>query len=59
LPLIAIPLPYYFIYKNNLVAGGMPVTAKSFVERESFLSAQVIQNDIFNDYTADMLSRLF
>ena len=42
------------LYKKYLVVGGMPAVVKSFVETESFLSAQVIQNDIFNEYTADM-----
>jgi len=42
------------LYKKYLVVGGMPAVVKRFVETESFLSAQVIQNDIFNEYTADM-----
>jgi predicted AAA+ superfamily ATPase len=42
------------LYKKYLVVGGMPAVVKSFVETESFLSAQVIQNNIFNEYTADM-----
>ena len=42
------------LYKKYLVIGGMPAVVKSFVETESFLSAQIIQNYIFNEYTADM-----
>jgi predicted AAA+ superfamily ATPase len=42
------------LYKKYLVVGGMPAVVKNFVETDSFLSAQVIQNDIFNEYTAAM-----
>ena len=42
------------LYKKYLVVGGMPAVVKNFVETESFLSSQIIQNDIFNEYTADM-----
>jgi len=42
------------LYKKYLVVGGMPAAVKSFVETESFLSAQIVQNDIFNEYAADM-----
>lgn len=42
------------LYKKYLVVGGMPAAVKSFVETDSFLTAQVIQNNIFNEYTADM-----
>jgi hypothetical protein len=42
------------LYKKYLVVGGMPAAVKSFADTESFLSAQVIQNNIFNEYTADM-----
>jgi predicted AAA+ superfamily ATPase len=42
------------LYKKYLVIGGMPAAVKSFAETESFLSAQAIQNNIFNEYTADM-----
>jgi predicted AAA+ superfamily ATPase len=42
------------LYKKYLVVGGMPAVVKRFVETNSFLSAQVVQNDIFNEYTADM-----
>ena len=42
------------LYKKYLVVGGMPAAVKSFVETESFLNVQTIQNDIFNEYTADM-----
>ena len=42
------------LYKKYLVVGGMPAAVKRFIETDSFLSAQVIQNNIFNEYTADM-----
>ena len=42
------------LYKKYLVVGGMPAVVQRFIETESFLSAQLIQNDIFNEYTADM-----
>jgi len=42
------------LYKKYLVIGGMPAAVDSFVETESFLNAQIIQNNIFNEYTADM-----
>ena len=42
------------LYKKYLVVGGMPAAVKRFVETNSFLSAQVVQNEILNEYTADM-----
>ena len=42
------------LYKKYLVVGGMPAVVNKFIETESFLSAQIIQNDIFNEYTSDM-----
>jgi len=42
------------LYKKYLVVGGMPAVVKRFIETGSFLDAQMIQNDIFNEYTADM-----
>jgi len=42
------------LYKKYLVVGGMPAAVESFVETGSFLEAQIIQNNIFNQYTADM-----
>jgi len=42
------------LYKKYLVVGGMPAAVKSFVETESFLSAQTIQHHILNEYVADM-----
>ena len=42
------------LYKKYLVIGGMPAAVDSFVQTESFLNAQIIQNNIFNEYTADM-----
>jgi predicted AAA+ superfamily ATPase len=42
------------LYKQYLVVGGMPAVVKQFVETQSFLKSQMLQNDIFNEYTADM-----
>ena len=42
------------LYKKYLIVGGMPAVVKRFVETESFINVQVIQNNIFNEYTADM-----
>ena len=42
------------LYKKYLIVGGMPAVVKNFIETNSFLSAALIQNDIFNEYTADM-----
>ncbi|MFT4204380.1 MAG: AAA family ATPase [Chitinophagaceae bacterium] len=41
-------------YKKYLVVGGMPAAVKSFVATDSYLSAQLIHNNIFNEYIADM-----
>ena len=42
------------LYKKYLVVGGMPAAVNSFAETDSFLSAQIVQNNIFNEYAADM-----
>lgn len=42
------------LYKQYLVIGGMPAAVKAFVETNSYLSAQTIQNNILNEYIADM-----
>jgi predicted AAA+ superfamily ATPase len=42
------------LYKKYLVIGGMPAVIKNFVETDSFLNVQTIQNNILNEYTADM-----
>ncbi len=42
------------LYKQYLVIGGMPAAIKSFVETNSYIDVQIIQNNIFNEYIADM-----
>ena len=42
------------LYKKYLVVGGMPAVVKRFIETDSYLSAQIVQNDILNEYTSDM-----
>ena len=42
------------LYQKYFIAGGMPAVVKSFTETGSFLKAQIIQNDILNEYIADM-----
>jgi len=42
------------LYKKYFIVGGMPAAVNSFIKTDSFLKAQVIQNDILNEYIADM-----
>ena len=42
------------LYQKYFIIGGMPAAVKSFIKTESFLKVQVIQNDILNEYIADM-----
>jgi predicted AAA+ superfamily ATPase len=42
------------LYKKYLVVGGMPAAVKIFADTDSFLNAQIVQNNIFNEYAADM-----
>jgi len=42
------------LYQKYVIVGGMPAAVKSFIETDSFLKVQVIQNDILNQYIADM-----
>jgi len=42
------------LYQKYFIIGGMPAAVKSFIKTDSFLKAQIIQNDILNEYIADM-----
>jgi predicted AAA+ superfamily ATPase len=42
------------LYQKYFIIGGMPAAVKSFIKTDSFLRVQVIQNDILNEYIADM-----
>jgi predicted AAA+ superfamily ATPase len=42
------------LYRQYFIVGGMPAAVANFVETESYLKIQVIQNNIFNEYIADM-----
>ena len=42
------------LYQKYFIVGGMPAAVKSFIQTDSFLKVQVIQNDILNEYIADM-----
>ena len=42
------------LYQKYFIVGGMPDVVKSFIKTDSFLKVQVAQNNILNEYTADM-----
>jgi predicted AAA+ superfamily ATPase len=42
------------LYQQYFITGGMPAATSKFIETQSFLDAQVIQNNILNEYIADM-----
>ena len=42
------------LYQKYFIVGGMPAAVKSFIKTDSFLKVQIIQNDILNEYIADM-----
>jgi predicted AAA+ superfamily ATPase len=42
------------LYQKYFIVGGMPAAVKSFIKTDSFLKVQLIQNDILNEYIADM-----
>ena len=42
------------LYQTYFITGGMPAAVKSFIKTNSFLKVQVIQNEILNEYIADM-----
>ncbi|MDR1484968.1 MAG: ATP-binding protein [Planctomycetaceae bacterium] len=41
------------LYRNYFAVGGMPAAVANFVEANSFLKVQIIQNNILNEYIAD------
>jgi predicted AAA+ superfamily ATPase len=42
------------LYRKYFIVGGMPAAVAKFIEADSFLQVQVIQNNILNEYIADM-----
>ncbi len=42
------------LYQKYLIVGGMPAVVANFVETESFIKVQPVQNNILNEYIADM-----
>jgi predicted AAA+ superfamily ATPase len=42
------------LYQKYFIIGGMPAAVKTFIKTDSFLKVQVLQNDILNEYIADM-----
>lgn len=42
------------LYQQYFIIGGMPAAVANFIETNSFLKVQVIQNNILNEYIADM-----
>lgn len=42
------------MYQKYFIVGGMPAAVATFIETESYLKVQPIQNDILNEYIADM-----
>lgn len=42
------------LYQKYFIVGGMPAAVKSFIKTDSFLKVQIIQNNILNEYIADM-----
>ncbi len=43
------------MYKDYLIVGGMPEAVKSFYESNSYIDAGLVQSEIINNYTADMV----
>jgi len=42
------------LYQKYFIIGGMPAAVKTFIKTDSFLKVQIVQNDILNEYIADM-----
>ena len=42
------------MYQQYLIVGGMPASVNTFVETESFVQVQPVQNNIINEYISDM-----
>lgn len=41
-------------YQQYFIVGGMPAAVAAFIDTNSFMRAQLIQNNILNEYIADM-----
>ncbi|MCL2412854.1 MAG: ATP-binding protein [Bacteroidales bacterium] len=42
------------LYRIYFIVGGMPAAIVNFIETDSFVKVQVVQNSILNEYIADM-----
>jgi predicted AAA+ superfamily ATPase len=42
------------LYRQYFIVGGMPAAINNFIETQSFLKVQTIQNRILNEYISDM-----
>ena len=42
------------LYQKYFIIGGMPAAVQSYLKTERFLKVQIVQNDILNEYLADM-----
>ena len=42
------------LYQKYFIIGGMPAVVKTFIKTDSFLKVQIVQNNILNEYIADM-----
>lgn len=42
------------LYREYLLVGGMPASVNAFLANDSFLDAALVQNDILDNYIADM-----
>lgn len=42
------------MYQKYFIVGGMPAAVVTFIETESFIKVQPVQNEILNEYLADM-----
>ena len=43
------------LYQKYFIIGGMPAAVNMFIKTDSFVKVQIIQNDILNEYIADMV----
>ncbi|MDL2266269.1 ATP-binding protein [Parabacteroides sp. OttesenSCG-928-G07] len=42
------------LYQKYFIVGGMPAAVVTFIETDSFIKVQPVQNEILNEYLADM-----
>jgi predicted AAA+ superfamily ATPase len=42
------------LYRSYFIVGGMPAAVNTFIKTDSYLKVQIVQNDILNEYIADM-----